>query len=82
MNFLLFVDKKIFSPDKYLRGLRDPEVRPGGEVEMADGPHLIMIITIMIMMIMIMISLTVSPRITLNSLMFQSGKCDSFIMVT
>ena len=37
---------------------------------------------IMTVIMMIIISLTVSPRITLNSLMFQSGKCDSFMMVT
>ena len=29
-----------FPPNKGLGGLRDPEVWPGGEVEVADGPHL------------------------------------------
>ena len=68
------------SPDEYLRRLGHPEVWPGGEAEVADGPHLIMIIILIVILIMML--RTVSPRITRNSLMFQSGKCDSFMMVT
>ena len=72
----------LFSPDKYLWRLRHTEVWPRGEMEMADCPHLMIIMIMRMIMIMIFIPLTVSPRMTRNSLMFQSGKWDSFMMVT